>query len=311
MLAEYLPPFDSAVPQDGYHWWYVDGLSDDGTQGIVVIAFIGSVFSPYYFRARQHGQGTPQNYCAINVVHYSPTGKHWAMTERSAGQLTQRRDFLRISDSALEVRGNTLQIDVDERTVPWPRRLRGNISVQARQLNRRQYALDAAGRHQWHPVAPDARLSVDFADPDIRWSGKAYIDSNYGVRPLESDFRSWDWSRFIDEQGTTISYNVVERNNDRRSLCLRTTSRGIASEPVPPVIRIGRSRWGLGIATKSERAVTLGRILEDTPFYTRSLVRVGSNGDYASGMHESLSLERFERPWVRALLPFRMPRIAR
>jgi carotenoid 1,2-hydratase len=28
-------------------------------------------------------------------------------------------------------------------------------------------------------------------------------------------------------------------------------------------------------------------------------------------MHESLSLDRFMRPWVQAMLPFRMPRRAR
>ena len=49
------PAFDVAVPDSGYRWWYVDGISDDGRDGIVVIAFIGSVFSPYYFRARARG----------------------------------------------------------------------------------------------------------------------------------------------------------------------------------------------------------------------------------------------------------------
>ena len=34
--------------RDGYVWWYVDALSDDGRHGLTLIAFIGSVFSPYY-----------------------------------------------------------------------------------------------------------------------------------------------------------------------------------------------------------------------------------------------------------------------
>ena len=40
--------FDAPVPHGGYAWWYVDALSDDGRHGITIIAFIGSVFSPYY-----------------------------------------------------------------------------------------------------------------------------------------------------------------------------------------------------------------------------------------------------------------------
>ena len=52
--------FDADVPLNGYRWWYVDGLSDDSQHSLTVIAFIGSVFSPYYFAARQKGPaGSP------------------------------------------------------------------------------------------------------------------------------------------------------------------------------------------------------------------------------------------------------------
>ncbi len=56
--------------QNGYAWWYVDALSDDGTNGITIIAFIGSVFSPYYALARRNGPADPLNHCAINVAIY-------------------------------------------------------------------------------------------------------------------------------------------------------------------------------------------------------------------------------------------------
>ena len=39
------PCFDLNIPPNGYGWWYMDGLSDDGTKAVSVIAFIGSVFS--------------------------------------------------------------------------------------------------------------------------------------------------------------------------------------------------------------------------------------------------------------------------
>ena len=42
------PRFDAPVPAGGYSWWYVDALSDDGRHGLTIIAFLGSVFSPYY-----------------------------------------------------------------------------------------------------------------------------------------------------------------------------------------------------------------------------------------------------------------------
>ncbi|MEP6836808.1 MAG: carotenoid 1,2-hydratase, partial [Bradyrhizobium sp.] len=58
------------VSPNGYAWWYVDALSDDGQYGITVIAFIGSVFSPYYAFARRKGPADPLNHCAINVAIY-------------------------------------------------------------------------------------------------------------------------------------------------------------------------------------------------------------------------------------------------
>ena len=42
---------------DGYVWWYVDALSDDGQHGLTLIAFIGSVFSPFYAWSRRRGAG--------------------------------------------------------------------------------------------------------------------------------------------------------------------------------------------------------------------------------------------------------------
>ena len=53
------PRFDQAVPPGGYAWWYVDALSDDGRHALTIIAFIGSVFSPYYAAARRRGTRRP------------------------------------------------------------------------------------------------------------------------------------------------------------------------------------------------------------------------------------------------------------
>jgi carotenoid 1,2-hydratase len=50
------------------------------------------------------------------------------------------------------------------------------------------------------------------------------------------------------------------------------------------------------------------RILEDTPFYARSVIRAQLCGETAIGMHESLSLDRFASRYVQWMLPFRMPR---
>jgi len=51
------------------------------------------------------------------------------------------------------------------------------------------------------------------------------------------------------------------------------------------------------------------RTLTDAPFYARSLLDAQWLGERVDVMHESLSLDRLRSPVVRAMLPFRMPRI--
>ncbi len=52
-MIDSFPNFDRPVVPGGYAWWYVDGISADGEDAITVIAFVGSVFSPYYAAARR------------------------------------------------------------------------------------------------------------------------------------------------------------------------------------------------------------------------------------------------------------------
>ena len=51
--------------------------------------------------------------------------------------------------------------------------------------------------------------------------------------------------------------------------------------------------------------------LEDTPFYSRSMIEGRYEGEWATIIHESLSLDRLRSSLVRAMLPFRMPRAFR
>jgi carotenoid 1,2-hydratase len=85
------PRFDADVPPGGYLWWYVDGLSDCGQYGLSVIAFVGSVFSPYYHWA---GRRDPDDHVCINVALYRPGGNRWSMTERGRGSMSRDADLV-------------------------------------------------------------------------------------------------------------------------------------------------------------------------------------------------------------------------
>ncbi|MBI1400624.1 carotenoid 1,2-hydratase [Hyphomonas sp.] len=304
------PCFDPTTPPGGYTWWYADGLSHDGDYGFTLIAFIGSVFSPYYAWS---GRRDPYNHCAINLALYGRDRRRWTMTERGRHDLQTDGNSLAIGPSSLRWDGDTLVIDIAEHGMPVPWPVRGRIRLTPHNLNSEVYKLDSAGLHSWQPIAPSAAVELEFTEPRLRWRGNGYLDSNRGPSPLEDTFRYWDWSRVHAEDGrTAILYNTQERNGAERSLCLKFEPDGTCSSFEPPpkahlpasrIFRIKRmTRSGSG------RGVRLGRTLEDTPFYSRSIIESDILGARATGMHESFDGDRLAAPLVKLMLPFRMPR---
>lgn len=309
------PDFSQEVVNNGYAWWYVDAISDDGDHGLTVIAFIGSVFSPYYARARSRGQGDPANHCAINVALYGKGGKRWALTERGRGALTRSNNEFSVGPSRMFWEGGDLVIDVDEITVPIPSRLRGKIRLSPSATTRRSFQLSQDGQHYWRPIAPFSRVHLDFQKPGLSWSGPGYFDWNTGETPLEDTFSGWDWARASSDKGTTIFYDGLRRRDGAFSLATAISKDGTVSDiesPPPRAPLPTTSIWRIPRETRSDAGV-LPRVIEtceDTPFYARSMIETQIGGKAMRAMHESLSLDRFDTRWVQTLLHFRMPRIA-
>lgn len=307
------PGFAATVPNGGYVWWYIDALSDDGLQGLTLIAFIGSVFSPYYAWARRRGLVDPRNHCAMNLALYGGARNRWAMTERGSRALQRGSDHLSIGGSRLIWDEGVVTAEIDEVTVPIPSRLQGRIRLYPEALTGRGFALDPQGRHCWWPLAPRARVDVKFRRPGIRWRGSGYFDCNAGVLPLEDSFVNWHWSRAHLRRGAAILYNAETRRGEKTQLALRMGVDGVIENlPVPPEVRLSRSLWRITRRTYADRdgCTRISRSLEDTPFYARSLLKTKLLGEEITAVHESLDLNRFRAPWVQMLLPFRMPRRA-
>ncbi len=286
-------------------------MSDDGKQGITLIAFVGSVFSPYYALARRLGRADPENHCALNVALYGDNSKRWAMTERRRSAVRRSESEFVIGRSSVEWDVGVLTFRIDEVTNPFPTRLQGTVRVYPSALTRETFLLDAAGRHRWRPIAPCSRVHVDFHQPAMRWLGEGYFDINHGDAPLERDFSGWHWSRAGTRAGTVITYHTSARGGDDVGLSLRFDRKGavehvaaLSPSQLPStgwrIARIGRG--------DAQQPITVQRTLEDAPFYARSQLSAKLFGETTHVMHESLSLDRFRMPVVQAMLPFRMPR---
>jgi len=306
--------FDGHVARDGYAWWYLDAISDDTSLGVTLIAFIGSVFSPYYARARMRAPADPMDFCAINVALYRDHDKRWALTERGRRAVHRSTRTLSIGNSTLAWESDALVAHVDERAAPFPHKLRGNVRVHPLALTREPYGLDLQGAHLWHPIAPMARVEVAFEHPRLHWTGIGYVDANRGTAPLESAFTSWQWARIGARSGASrVIYDLQRRDASNHCLALAFDRMGRA-EPIepPPRFDLPATRWRVKRhmrAEPHEATCALGT-LEDTPFYARTMLSSRLDGTAVAGMHESLSLDRFRSPWVQRMLPFRMRRLA-
>ena len=298
-----------------YAWWYLDALSPDGRQALVLIGFVGSVFSPYYAAARRRGVAPALSHCAINVCLYRDGRPLWAMTERGAAQVQRAPERLQVGGSHWHWDGQALEVLVDEWAVPWPRRLRGRVRVTPAWRQDRTWALDAAGHHHWWPVAPVAEVAVAFDAPAWRWTGRGYLDSNRGSEPLGAAFDAWHWARgHLPDGRCAVVYDTQPLTGPPRAMALhlgpdgaQAWGEGLAAVPLP------RGRWGVAQQVRQDAGAPPPRRLlglEDGPFYTRSVLGLQWQGQPVQAVQESLSLARFDRRWVQALLPFRMPRRA-
>lgn len=267
------------------------------------------MFSPYYKWA---GRARPENHCAINVALYGPRAR-WTMTERGAGKLARDADALEVGASRMRWTGESLIVEIDERAVPHLSRVRGRVRLTPDFLTDREAALDPAGAHVWRPFAPAARVEVEMEAPAQSWRGHAYMDANFGARPLEADFGYWTWSRGRGAGGASVLYDAERRDGTALQLSGRFSPSGAwQALPPPPMTELPGTLWRVRRRTRADAdaPAQVTQRMEDAPFYARAGLRARLWGEEVEGVHEALDLDRFDTPWCRALLPWRMPRLA-
>jgi len=311
------PAFNSCVCDNGYRWWYLDAVSDDGAQALTVIVFVGSVFSPYYAWARKSGAASADAHCAINIALYGHNNC-WTMTERAANSIERSANYYRIGPSSVRVENQELIYAIDEIAVPLPQRVVGEIRVGLNPITTKPISIDSTEQHQWQALAPKTRINVNFVKPDVKWSGNAYVDTNWGTEPMEDAFISWNWSRaHLDCGDTVVQYDVERRDGTDELKTLRfdqrtaspVTHASLTDQRSLPVTRY----WRQPRLTRTEQNAEVSNLktLEDTPFYSRSSFNTVIEGHDAVSIHESIDFDRIRKSWVQHLLPFRMPRITR
>lgn len=249
----------------------------------------------------------------MNVALYGRSRDAWAFTERGAEDVRRYRTALVIGPSSMEWDGHSFVVRFEEKTAPLPGRIAGTVRIFPLGLTDTRFVLDTKGRHRWGPIAPIARAEVEIRHPEAHtWSGMAYVDSNQGDEGLEHGFRNWSWSRATTRERTVVTYDSIRKDSSRELIQHAFNARGESQALEPLVERsLPRTLWGMPRPVRVDRGSEpkLVRTLEDTPFYARSQLSGRFLGEHAHGVHEVLSLERFESRIVQYMLPYRMRRV--
>lgn len=305
------PFFDLDVPAGGYAWWYIDGVSDDGKRAVSVIGFIGSVFSPWYAWSGRH---SPANHCCINVATYGPGGR-FTMTDRGTSALRTGADHFTVGPSSLTWTGKDLVIDINEiSSLPLISRVRGQITVTPSALTQVELPLTRDGAHVWRPFAPVSRIKVALEAKGWQFDGHGYFDSNFGTRPLETDFSYWTWGRYPTSAGATCFYDATRRDGTALEAAVAFDQNGNARHiDAPPRTAFKRTLWALRRETRADPGTTprQTKAMLDAPFYSRSVVETQINGEKTKGVHEALDLNRYASPLLKPMLAVRVPRRAK
>lgn len=306
-----------------YQWWYFDATSDDGEHALVVIFFVGSVFSPWYFERLARGErARPREHCAVNVALSSrrrgPLASRWVFSEYGSfagdisSELSIGRSWLRKESSG----AYELWLDDAPPRFGLPLPLRGRVRFEpdgaSATPSTGPFVLDREGRHRWAPVAPRCRVDAWFTAPSMRFSGSGYHDVNHGDEPLGAAFSKWHWARSHEPSRTRIRYDRALRDGTRRVLDVELTRERVhfvhRDEPRPMELAMGG--WTLmepaRLLVDANTALSDVRRVESSPFYARYTARTP---DGAPAVGEHLDLDRFSMATMQKMLPFRARRV--
>ena len=237
------------------------------------------------------------------------------MTDRGASALRQTRDTLQVGPSSMTWANDKLVIDIDEvSSLPLISRMRGTITLTPSAVTAVELPLTPDGAHVWRPFAPTARINVDLEATGWQFDGHGYFDSNFGTRPLESDFKTWVWARYPTATGATCFYDAKRTDGSTLDTAISFAPDGTAAHVAgPPQTPFKRTLWALRRDTRADAGTTPKQIkaMLDAPFYSRSVVETQIDGEVVQGVHEALDLTRYANPILKPMLAVRVPRRAK
>jgi carotenoid 1,2-hydratase len=337
-LSDPRVPLDAAYldAPGGFLWWYVD-LLDDAGNGFVLIWSFGLPFLPGYMQAaRRSRPEAPRERPSLNVAlyrdgkptfyllqEYSRDDAEWMV---DGDRETWRFGRSRI-ESVMHAGNRTVSVALDCPVPAAKAPLTGEITLSGCVPRLRPSdAIHVGPRHEWCPVVGPAECRARFvydAGEELVVSGLAYHDRNGGDAPLDRlGIREWTWGRVVDAGALAIHYVVWPEEVGAAPLAWSTYLAAdgeahhvahAALELEPAVRAVYGMRYvpqmsitsaGPAALGEGRTSITTESIVDDGPFYLRTLTRTARSGRaHQLGFSEWVRPSRIDldhhRPFVR------------
>lgn len=285
-----------------YEWWYFDALSDDGTEGIIIIFLDNFIYSPRY-NARQKTERSNleplRRFPAVSFTYFSggkpvyravhefPEGSFFADTETPECRIG---DCSFKFDSADYGSGYLVTVKLPagggrrmEAVFEW-------LSIESH-FDPQPVRYDAIP-HCWNLVAPRSDVtgkatifSRKGMPLDVRhFRGTGYHDHNLDNRWLQKTVRDWHWGRAHFADSTAVFYRYCELDDHSPSTRLLVVKNGEMTERTVDYDEqnYARDRFGIRYPTRlrliSEDNVRLRvkpvTIIDSSFYYLRFLSEI-------------------------------------
>ncbi|MFU8812991.1 MAG: hypothetical protein ACNA78_08480 [Balneolaceae bacterium] len=313
-------------PSGGYEWWYFDALSADGVYSLVIIFYEGNPFSKAYIRDQQLARPAgPEAFPAISISVY----KHGDPIFYSFEEVEPTRAGFETECPAGFVGENHFRGEETAGGYRYVLNLNQHVATGDRieaelHFNSGRAHLDpvSAGSadeldHSWNLVQPKAGVTGEIRisgldHHSITFTGNGYHDHNSGGEPMKESFREWYWGRAHLPDSTVIYYLMNKQGVwDSRVFEVRDDEQTIrpyscSVQRMEPITNL------FGLASASRLSIrcediqidtTIRQILDDGPFYQRSLQQVevekGRSRRMCTGIGEYIYPSRiyFKRFW--------------
>ena len=249
--------FSSSVQADVWHaqkdcksyeWWYFDALSDDGSEGVVIVFLDNFIYSPRYNSKGSSAAGPDERQRRFPAVSftYFRDGKaiYRAVNEYPERQFSASRDVpeCRIGDSSFKWQsasyGSGYLVTINASLVggKWIEAEFEWLSIESDFMPNSFSYCDSA--HCWNMVAPRSDVTGKVIVSDKRgkevdtlhFRGTGYHDHNLDNRWLAKTVRDWHWGRAHFSDSTAVFYRYCENDDLTPSTKLLVVKNGELTE---------------------------------------------------------------------------------